>query len=208
MKKSFVLYADQLELLEDLNVEQKAWLLDALFSYACGNDVIPPDPQLKIIYRVFTSQIKRDKDKWDTRAERSRENGAKGGRPPNNPENPVGFSETQNNPENLVGPRKPVTVTVTANDTVKVTGKGNDGEIAFSSGEIQLTPQMLSEWRNIYHTVDIPAYLYQLESSKWFATQLASNRRWDKVCLASLNSQHQKNLAAQNQTKPKKRIVY
>lgn len=50
-------------------------------------------------------QIKRildiNKDKYEKQAQRSRENGMKGGRK-KNPQNPTGFFETQENPENLI----------------------------------------------------------------------------------------------------------
>lgn len=120
MKKSFVLYADQYEVVRELSVPQKAWLLDAMFLFALGeNEGAPPDPAAYIAFRFIRQQMQRDAAKYAERAERSRENGKKGGRPSDNPDNPVGLSKTQTNPDK---PKKPDTVTdtvtVTVNDTV------------------------------------------------------------------------------------------
>lgn len=116
-KKGFMLYADQQELFNQLSDEQAGQLIKHVFSYV--NDENPKTDSL-IINLAFTpikQQLKRDLKKWEQRADRSRENGLKGGRPPK-PKEPSGLN---GNPDE---PKEPVIVNVTVNDTVTVNDKG------------------------------------------------------------------------------------
>jgi hypothetical protein len=115
-KKGFMLYADQQELFNQLSNEQAGQLIKHVFSYV--NDENPKTDSL-IINLAFTpikQQLKRDLIKWEASADRSRINGAKGGRPPK-----------QNKPSGLIDnpeePKEPDTVNVTVNDTVTVKDK-------------------------------------------------------------------------------------
>ena len=80
------------------------------------NDLNPTlhDQTLLIAFEPIKQQLKRDLQKYETRAERSRINGASGGRPknPNKPKKPTGLIKNQ------LEPKKPDSVTVTVNDTV------------------------------------------------------------------------------------------
>ena len=117
-KKGFMLYADQQELFNQLSNEQAGELIKHVFSYV--NDENPKTDSL-IINLAFTpikQQLKRDLKKWEQRADRSRENGAKGGRPLK-PKEPSGLSGLQNKP------KEPVTVNVNVTDTVNVNDNVN-----------------------------------------------------------------------------------
>lgn len=93
--------------LSSLTDEQFGRVVRAALAYA-EEGVIPElDPLESLAFAVMRGDIDRAKVKYEAIAERNRANGMKGGRP-RNPENPVGFSETQNNPENPVGAKKPI----------------------------------------------------------------------------------------------------
>jgi len=118
-KKSFVLYTDQIGIFNKLTDEQAGALIKHIFSYV--NDQDPEgDFITELAFESIKQQLKRDLKKYETRADRSRENGKKGGRPknPTEPKKPSGLIS------NLDEPRKPdndnVTVSVTVNDTVNV----------------------------------------------------------------------------------------
>jgi hypothetical protein len=116
-KKSFVLYSDQRGIFDKLNNEQAGLLIKHIFAYV--NDENPEgDFITELAFESIMRQLKRDLVKYESRADRSRENGSKGGRP-KNPEEPKEPSGLINNPDE---PRKPDTVNVTVTDNGTVNG--------------------------------------------------------------------------------------
>lgn len=77
-KKSFVLYCDYREHIKLLSVEDKAKLLDAIFAYASGEEV-ELDGAVGMAFSFITAQMDRDTAKWETKCEKLRANGSKGG---------------------------------------------------------------------------------------------------------------------------------
>lgn len=116
-KKSFVAYCDWLESFEELTDEEAGRLAKHLFRYV--NDLNPeaPDKITKMCFIPIKQSLKRDLVKYEERAERARENGAKGGRP-----------KTQKTQSVISEPKKPdsVNVSVSVNDNVSVSSK-DDG---------------------------------------------------------------------------------
>ena len=111
-KKSFVAYCDWLESFEELTDEEAGRLAKHLFRYV--NDLNPeaPDKITKMCFIPIKQSLKRDLVKYEERADRARENGAKGGRP-----------KTQKTQSVISEPKKPVSVSV--NDNVNVNGSVN-----------------------------------------------------------------------------------
>ena len=115
-KKSFVAYCDWIESFEELSDEEAGRLVKHLFRYV--NDLYPEDPDrlTKMCFIPIKQSLKRDLKKYENRAERSRENGKKGGRP-----------KTQKTQQVFSKPRKPDSVSVSdsvsVNDNVSVTNK-------------------------------------------------------------------------------------
>lgn len=105
-KKAFVLYCDLIDSIKHMGNEEKAIVFTWILEYV--NDLNPKIPSglLGAVIEPIRNQLKRDLKKYESRAERSRLNGSKGGRP-KNPKKPSGLK---------VEPKKPDTVTVT--DTV------------------------------------------------------------------------------------------
>lgn len=99
--KYLKVFYDWPEVTKHLKPAQKGDLIDALVRYARGETEV--ESSLKgvvlAVFPGFRRQIDQDAEAYSAQTERNRENGKKGGRPKketqNNPENPVGFSETQ-----------------------------------------------------------------------------------------------------------------
>jgi hypothetical protein len=108
-KKSFVAYCDWLESFEELTDEEAGRLAKHLFRYV--NDLNPeaPDRITKMCFIPIKQSLKRDLVKYEERAERARENGAKGGRP-----------KTQKTQSVISEPKKPDNVSVNDNVNVNV----------------------------------------------------------------------------------------
>tara|TARA_R110000737_G_C14566023_1_gene483186 strand:+ start:121 stop:723 length:603 start_codon:yes stop_codon:yes gene_type:complete len=117
-KKSVLLYCDLIHTVEKISDEDAGALFKHYLRYI--NDLNPTTDNVlvDVLFESIKQNLKRDLVKWEIRAERSRLNGHKGGRP-KNPKEPSGLNG------NLDKPRKPDTVKVT--DTVTVTV--NDKEI-------------------------------------------------------------------------------
>ena len=104
MRKSFILHMDSLTVVEELTIEQKAELFQAIIDYQNGKEIILSG-LMKAVFIPFKNQFERDNDKYSAIVERNKVNGAKGGRskkpkePKTTQKNPVGYLGTQLNPK-------------------------------------------------------------------------------------------------------------
>jgi hypothetical protein len=112
-KKSFVAYCDWLESFEELTDEEAGKLAKHLFRYVNDLNPEPPDKITKMCFIPIKQSLKRDLVKYEERADRARENGAKGGRP-----------KTQKTQLVISEPKKPDSVSVNVNDSVNVKDDG------------------------------------------------------------------------------------
>ncbi len=99
-KKKVIVYTDWISQFNDLTDEEAGRLIKHFFRYV--NDLNPESDRLtELLFNPIKATLKRDLESWQNKQKINRENGAKGGRPKTqiNPNNPVGFSETQNNPK-------------------------------------------------------------------------------------------------------------
>ena len=128
-KKSFVLYCDLIDVIDHLTTLEKGKLFEHLLDYVNDKKPVLDDRMLLGTWKHIEQSLKRDLVKYEKSAERSRQNGALGGRPKthNNPEEPSGLID---NPDE---PRKPDSVTVT--DTVTVTDIVNKNNIINTTTE-------------------------------------------------------------------------
>ena len=117
-KKSVLLYCDLIHTVEKMDNETAGQFFKHYLRYI--NDQNPETDNLivDISFESVKQNLKRDLKKWEARAENSRKNGTKGGRPKKTqpePKKPNGLNE------NPTEPKEPVkdTVTVTVTDTVK-----------------------------------------------------------------------------------------
>lgn len=79
MKDSVILYANKLEPLEDLTIEERGIILTAIMAYMVGGEVPEMDRTVKMAWRYIDAQLKLDSEKYEEtiRAARS-ESGKKG----------------------------------------------------------------------------------------------------------------------------------
>lgn len=77
MKNSFILYAEYWEDIKEFSMEEKALLLDLIFSYANGEDVECNDRMIKFYFNQIKRQMNRDEEKWEEIKEKRSEAGKK-----------------------------------------------------------------------------------------------------------------------------------
>ena len=107
-KNGVVVYASWIKKFEELEDDEAGRLIKHFFRYVNDLNPVAPDRTTKLMFIDIEDTLKRDLIKWEKRAERSRENGNKGGRP-SNKENPKKPTETQ---QVILEPKKPVNVNV------------------------------------------------------------------------------------------------
>lgn len=136
-KKSFVAYCDWLESFEELTDEEAGRLAKHLFRYV--NDLNPeaPDKITKMCFIPIKQSLKRDLVKYEERADRARENGAKGGRP-----------KTQKTQSVISEPKKPDSVNVSVNDNDISIGRDFDSFFEAYGKQVDKIPCQ-REWLNI-----------------------------------------------------------
>ena len=116
-KKGILLYCDIIHTVEKLDDKTAGELFKHLLRYVNDKDPKTDNILVEIAFEPIKQTLKRDLRKWENRAETSRANGMKGGRP-KEPKKPSGLI---NNPTE---PKKPVRVKV--KDSVKVKDKVKD----------------------------------------------------------------------------------
>ncbi len=125
-KKSFILYCDYLEHIQMLDDAEAGKLFKAILQYAVDGTAANLPGASGMAFSFIKAQIERDNADYEAKCEKLRENGAKGGRPPQKViEKPKGITENQKVIEEtkrlLQEPKAPLNDndTVTANDTDK-----------------------------------------------------------------------------------------
>lgn len=93
-KKSFFLFKDSLNVLDDLSDKKAGKLFKAIRNYQ-DSSIMPNEFWLKMALKPFVNQFIRDNKQYDATCKKNKNNGAKGGRP-KKPINPVGSIQTQN----------------------------------------------------------------------------------------------------------------
>ena len=119
-KKSAILYCDLIHTVEKLTDDQAGRLFKHYLRYINDLNPVTDDVLTEIAFEPIKQSLKRDLVKWEKRADRSRENGKKGGRPTKTQTEPKKPSGLIDNPDE---PRKPdsvsVSVSVSVNDIKK-----------------------------------------------------------------------------------------
>jgi len=79
-KKSFILYKDSLDILDELDLQTIGKLFLAIRDYQ-KSGIEPNDKEIKILFYHFKHQFIRDNQKYAERSDKNKMNGQKGGRP-------------------------------------------------------------------------------------------------------------------------------
>lgn len=122
-KKSFILHLDSLCILDDMTLEQKGILFDAIYKYQLGIEV-DLDFGMKMAFAPFRNQFIRDNDKYIEFSKKQSENGKKGGRPKKQNEQ----QENPKNPSLFEKPKKAYNDSVSVSDSEKVNDNESDNE--------------------------------------------------------------------------------
>ena len=80
-KASFLMYLDYEEQFNLLTDEQIGKLIRAIFIYENTGEVEELDGMLKMAFSFIKTQLDRDREKYQARCEKNKENAKKGGRP-------------------------------------------------------------------------------------------------------------------------------
>ena len=100
--KGFILFYDYADCLSLLSMEERGVLLTALLENTDGKTAeLAMTPAVEIAYRLMSAQIHRSKRVYESRAEASRENGKRGGRPKKDTAQTQETQENPRKPENL-----------------------------------------------------------------------------------------------------------
>lgn len=75
--KGFFLYLDQYQPISRMSLEQKGALLEAMFAYNAGEEVIFSDPLVEMAFGFFRQTFERDKQRYEDKCAKMRENAAK-----------------------------------------------------------------------------------------------------------------------------------
>lgn len=96
-KNSFLMYLDYEEQFNLLTDEQIGQLMRAIIKYEKTGEIPELDGMLKMAFSFIKTQLDRDREKYNQKCEKNRENAKKGGRPKKQKDikKPNGFKENQ-----------------------------------------------------------------------------------------------------------------
>ncbi len=96
-KASFLIYLDYQQQFELLTDEQAGKLIKAIIKYEKTGETLELDGMTKMAFSFIKTQLDRDREKYQARCEKNRENAKKGGRPKKQKVNEKlnGFKENQ-----------------------------------------------------------------------------------------------------------------
>lgn len=80
-KNSFLIYLDYEEQFNLLNNEEVGQLMRAIIKYEKTKEIPQLEGMLKMAFSFIKTQLDRDREKYNKKCEKNKENGAKGGRP-------------------------------------------------------------------------------------------------------------------------------
>lgn len=80
-KNSFLIYLDYEEQFDLLTDEQIGQLMRAIIKYEKTGEILELEGMVKMAFSFMKTQLDRDREKYQAKCEKNKENGARGGRP-------------------------------------------------------------------------------------------------------------------------------
>lgn len=159
-KKSFILYADYIESIEELTNEEAGKLLKHILRYVNDLNPVCEDRFVNQTFIPIKTQLKRDLESWEDIREKRRESGKKGGRPKKQTEanKANGFFEKQTKAKKAVNDN--VTVNVNDNDILLE----KETKIYRSFAHLKLSIDDYNKLESLYHKEDIESTLDAIEN--------------------------------------------
>jgi hypothetical protein len=101
--KHTIIYQSHFELMSGLTDEQAGLLIKSIGIFQTGVEPTITEPLVKGIFLAIKRDFILQSENYEKKKQANRTNGLKGGRPKTqtNPQNPMGYLETQPNPQNL-----------------------------------------------------------------------------------------------------------
>ncbi|MFR8116871.1 MAG: DUF6291 domain-containing protein [Clostridia bacterium] len=94
-KASFLIYLDYQEQFELLSDEQAGQLIKAIIKYEKTGEITELDGMVKMAFSFIKTQLDRDREKYQAKCEKNRENAKKGGRPKKKQEDNLKSEKTE-----------------------------------------------------------------------------------------------------------------
>ena len=201
--KGFFLYLDQYAPIEDLTLEQKGKLLEAMFAYNSGLEADILDPEVKIAFKFFKQTFERDKQRYEDKCAKLRDNAIKKQKQANatncnqedadasncNQKQANGDNNKNNNKNNSKNNKKETEKeeenTVGPKDGPPPQRGFSGFTIYHQAGAMHISQRDFDSWERAYTNIDLRAELQKL--SDWTKT----TREWGKkeafhACSAAL----------------------
>lgn len=197
-KKSFILYADQKGVFEQLPDEYAGKLIKHIFKYVNDENPISEDLIINIAFEPIKQCLKRDLQRWEEYIDKQKLNGSKGGRPPKP-------KETQETQAFLSEPKKPDSVSVSDSVTDSETDKDSDSSKKQTKRFIKPTieeirTEMLKKQMN-----DESERFYHYYESKGWMVGKNKMKCW-KSAIVNWKSNQKSNTTIQTQVQPKYKV--
>ena len=198
-KKSFILYADQKGVFEQLPDEYAGKLIKHIFKYVNDENPISEDLIINIAFEPIKQCLKRDLQRWNDYIDKQKLNGSKGGRP-SKPK------ETQETQAFLEKPKKPDSVSVSVSDNVsdsdndKKSDSNNKPTKRFIKPTIEeIRIEMLKQ-----NMIDDSERFYHYYESKGWMVGKNKMKSWES---AVINWKKNQNVNTQQQVQPQYRVL-
>lgn len=94
-KNSFLIYLDYEEQFDLLSDEEIGILMRAIIKYEKTKEIPQLEGMAKMAFSFIKTQLDRDREKYNKKCEKNKENGARGGRPKKENEKPNGFEKSE-----------------------------------------------------------------------------------------------------------------
>jgi len=143
-RTSFLFYLSWRTQINDMNDDELRRFINNLINWHEGEEIELPTREDRFIWNGVLPGLESNSDKYETQANANRENGKKGGRPrksketQDNPNNPMGFSETQKSRKEINDNCEMTNVNgQMENDNCEMLNVNGEGQLSNVNGEIE-----------------------------------------------------------------------